>query len=267
MNESFPGVAFDRISRQVVLRARQATGQIVRLDQGRLADSLARNPSASAQISFSVVTNPSPTPDGVGPGPAGQREAFSKSFVRSGFPLTQNVMRKRVDAAIESGTPAEKIRNLDLLAGYLPLLAGAKPDPALRGLDAEFVNTIGDARRDENPPVAMWANYLTARLVPDERLRAIDDLLANEAWPARLLALLAAAELGPGRQAELAGQLAGADPEPTAKEYAAATVEFLQSAPATQPSTRPAADPNAPVQLEGLSPIPGLSVPSGKSGQ
>ena len=145
MNESFPGIAFDRITRHVVLRARQATAQIVRLDQGRLADSLERNPSASAQISFSVVTNPSPTPDGVGPGPAGQREAFSKSFVRSGFPLTQNVMRKRVAAAIDNGTPPEKIRNLDLLAGYLPLLAGAKPDPALRGLDTEFINTINDA--------------------------------------------------------------------------------------------------------------------------
>jgi len=108
----------------------------------------------------------------------------------------------------------------------------------------------------------MWANYLTARFVPDDRLRAIDELLANEAWPARLLALLAAAELGPERQAELAGQLAGDDPEPTVKEYAAATVEYLQSAPATQPATQPALDPNAPVQLEGLSPIPGLSVPS-----
>ena len=268
VNQAFPGVAYDRIARHVVLRGRQSTGQIVRLDQGQLAEALARNPSASAQISFSVVTNPSPTPDGVGPGPAGQREAFSKSFVRSGFPLAQNVMRKRVTAAIENGTPGEKIRNLDLLAGYLPLLANAKPDPALKGLDAEFVNTIGNARRDENPPVAMWANYLTARFVPDERPRAIDDLLASEAWPGRLLALLASAELGPQQQAELAGKLAEADPEPTVREYAAATVEHLQSAPATQPATQPAVDPNAPidpnapVELDGLSPIPGLSVPS-----
>ena len=235
-NRNFPGVAYERIARHVVLPAGQQLIQYVRVDQGALADSLDQNPSASAQINANLLVNPSPTPSGVGPGPAGQRKNFDKAFVRSGFALTQPVARRRLTAQIEGGSPGERIMGLDLLAAYIRVFARQKePDAAMRALGAEFIATIATSREDPNKPVALWASYLTARLNPEQRAGVIDGLLADPGWPARLLGVLASVDLGPERLAEIAAKLAENDPEPTVKEFAAATVDFLRSQPATQP--------------------------------
>lgn len=272
VNQSFPGVAYDRVARQVVLRARETIAQIVRIDQGALAEALEQNPSASAQINSNVLTNPAPTPSGVGPGPAGLRRGFNKAFVRSGFALSQTPARKRVIKEIQSGQPAEKIRGLDLLAGYVRMFARQKQlDDSMRVLAIEFVNTIAASRTDANKPVSIWARYLSARLEQNQRGAAVDSLLADDAWPARMLGLIAAAELGPERQAELAGKLAEQDPEPTVKAYAAAMADLLRSRPATQPAAG-AASPVQGTGQPGEAPAlraaprdglaPGLSVPS-----
>ena len=277
VNRSFPGVAYDRITGHVVLPARGVIQQGVRIDQGALDEVLEQNPSASAQINANVLTNPVPLQSGIGPGPAGQRRGFNKSFVRSGFSLSQTAMRKRLNAAIQSGAPGEKIRGLDLLAGYLRLFARQKDvDPATQSLGNEFMTTIAASRNDASEPVALWARYLTARLAT-EREAALDALVADEAWLGRLLALLAAADLGAERQMELASRLAGQDADPTVKEFAAATVDVLRSRPATQPTAGagaggadgPAggagrASPGQPAaQPPGGSPIPGFLEPAG----
>lgn len=271
MSASFPGVAYDRIAGKVVLRARETATQMVRIDQGALADALERNPSASAQVHANVLTNPVPTPSGIGPGPAGLRRGFNKAFVRSGFALSQTPARKRVFKEIQTGRPAEKIRGLDLLAGYVRMFARQKnPDVSMRALAVEFINTIAASRADASQPVSIWATYLSAQLEQNDRGAAVDALLANDAWPARMLGLMAAADLGPERQAEFAAKLAEQDPEPAVKAYAAATAEILRSRPATQPT-------DVPVPLQGSSQTgetqipnnaprdgaaPGLSVPS-----
>jgi predicted Zn-dependent protease len=236
VNHPFPGVAVDRIARHVVLRGRQSTTQHVRIDQGELQQTLSRNPSASAKISVSVLINPSPTQSGIGPGPAGMRKAFNNDFIRSGFPLSQSVARKRVMTAIRSGTPAEKVRSLDLLNAYAGLMGETKEkDPAMLALGKEFVNTIVASRDDPSPVVSVWATYLTAAASPEQRAEAIDALLASPAWPARLLGLLAAERLPIERQLELTSGLAESDPDPTVKAYAASTAEYLRNPPSTQP--------------------------------
>lgn len=241
-NRNFPGVAYDRIARFVVLPAGQQITQYVRVDQGALGDSLDQNPSASAQVNANVLINPSPTPSGVGPGPAGQRKNFDKAFVRSGFALTQPVVRRRLMAQIEGGSPTERIMGLDLLAAYVRVFARQKePDAAMRSLGAEFMATIATSREDPSKPVALWASYLTARVNPEQRASVIDAMLADEGWPVRLLGVLASVDLGPERLAEVAAKLAENDPEPTVKEFAEATVDFLRS----QPSTQPVADADA----------------------
>ena len=238
VNKSFPGVAYDRIARQVVLKARDYAVQYVRVDQGALADALEQNPSASAQVNASVLLNPSPTASGVGPGPAGQRKTFSRSFVRSGFALAQPVARRRLMAQVSGGTAGERVLALDLLAAYVRMFAQQKElDPAMRALASDFVATVATSRNDTSKPVAAWATYLTARINPDERAGAVDALLAHDGWPGRLLAVLAAVDLGPQRQAEIATSLAEGDPDPTVKEFAAATLDVLRSQPATQPAT------------------------------
>jgi hypothetical protein len=237
VNQPFPGVAVDRIARHVVLRARTAMSQFVRIDQGELHRALSRNPSASAKISVSLLINPAPTPSGIGPGPAGMRKAFNKDFVRSGFPLSQSVARKRVMTAIRSGTPAEKIRNLDLLNAYVGLTELQKDkDPGLVALATDFVNTIVASRNDPSPVVSIWATYLTASASPEHRADAVDSLLESPGWPARLLGLIAAENLPPERQLELTSGLAETDPDPVVKAYAAATAEHLRNPPSTQPA-------------------------------
>jgi hypothetical protein len=221
-----------------VLKARDSAVQYVRIDQGALAAALEENPSASAQVNASVLLNPAPTSGGIGPGPAGQRKAFGKSFVRSGFALTQPVARRRLLAQVSGGTPPERVLALDLLAAYVRMLARQKElDQAMRALGAEFIATIATSRSDPSKPVAVWATYLTARVNPDERAAAIDALLAHEGWPARLLAVLAAVDLGPERQTEIATSLAEGDAEPAVKDFALATLDVMRSRPATQPAT------------------------------
>jgi hypothetical protein len=238
LSQNYPGVAYDRVARYVVLPARQTLVQIIRIDQGLLGDTLDQNPSASAQVTANVLVNPAPTTGGVGPGPAGQRKTFSKNFVRSGFALSQPVARRKLTAQVQGGTPTERILGMDLMAGYVRLFAQQKNlDQAMRSLGGEFVGTISTSRSDPSKAVSAWATYLTARLNPDERANAMDALLADEGWPARLLAVLASAELGPERQVETVARLADSDPDATVKQFAAATADYLRSRPTTQPAT------------------------------
>jgi HEAT repeat protein len=90
------------------------------------------------------------------------------------------------------------------------------------------------------------------------REAAVDALLKDEAWPARLLGVVAAADAGGERQAQVAAKLAD-DPEPLVRQYAAATAEYLKLVPATQPTTAPA----GPKLEEQPAPVggPGPSVP------
>jgi hypothetical protein len=267
VNKQFPGVAYDRITGNVVLRGRSVMQQVVRIDQGPLSELLDQNPSASAQIGANVLTNPAPTASGVGPGPAGQRRGFNKSFVRSGFALSQPVARKRLVQQIQTGQPGDKIEGLDLLAAYVRMFQRQpQVDAATRTLAGDFVTVIGAARDDASKPVGLWAKYLVAEITDAGREAAVDALLKDEAWPARLLGVVAAADVGAERQAEVANKMAQ-DPEPAVKQYAAATADYLKTRPATQPATQPAtpaeAPPAPPVRGAGSTP----SVPSGPRGK
>jgi tetratricopeptide (TPR) repeat protein len=266
VNKQFPGVAYDRVTGNVVLKARGVLQQIVRIDQGPLSELLDQNPSASAQINANVLTNPAPTASGVGPGPAGQRRAFNKSFVRSGFALSQPVARKRLLQQLQAGQPGDKIEGLDLLAGYVRLFQRQQQvEPATRALAAEFVAAIGSARDDASRPVSIWAKYLVAGITDAGRASALEALLKDDAWPARLLGVVAAGDVGGERQAQVAVKLAADDPEPLVKRYAAATAEYLKLRPATQPTTAPAGPKldEQPVPAGG----PGPSVPSAPPGR
>ena len=268
LNRNFPGVAYDRIARHVVLPARQSFAQYVRVDQGALADTLEENPSASAQINASVLLNPQPTSGGVGPGPAGQRKSFGKSFVRSGFALMQPMARRRLMSQVNGGASGERILALDLLAAYCRVFAQQKElDDATRALAAEFVTAIATSRDDRTPTVALWATYLTARINPQERAAAIDALLSHEGWPARVLAVLAAVDLGPERQTEIATRVAEGDADATVEEFAAATLDVIRSLPSTQPATADADGGATPARAqEGASPTGPALLPEAPAG-
>jgi hypothetical protein len=267
-NQDFPGVAYDRIARITMLPARMGISQIVRIDQGDLWQTLTANPSVSTQVLVSVLINPVATANGVGPGPAGHRQPFNKAMARGGFPLTQTAVRKRAVAAVESGTPGEKMRNLELLAAYVRLLdARQNLDAQTRTVINEFKDLLTRSREDKTPLVAAWGTFLAARLAPpDQRGPLVERLAGDENWPARLLALYVADGTDPAQQAAVAQRLAQGDPEPVVKEYAAATLAYLKNPPpATGPTTAPTGAPAAAGSGIGAgetTPIPsGLSVP------
>jgi tetratricopeptide (TPR) repeat protein len=263
-NQAFPGVAYDRISRYLVLPGRTGFYQTVRIDQGPLGQALASNPSVSTQVLASVVTNPVPVGEGVGPGPGGMRVAF-KALSRAGFPLSQPSQRKRVLTALESGTPAEKIRNLDLVTAYVQLLSATKDaDEATRAAGVEFANALSRGRDDATPVVAAYATYLSGRLVaPEKRGDFVERLVNNNNWPARLMGLVVAVGMTPEKQAAVMEKLAKDDADPLIKSFAAATADFLRNPPSTQPTTQPGAEPGNGAGGSGAAPAPpGVSVPS-----
>jgi hypothetical protein len=277
-NREFPGVAYDRIARWVVIPGKTRFDQLVRLDQGDLGQVLSSNPSASTQVLASVVTNPVATANGVAPGAAGNRAPF-KAISRAGFPLSQAAQRKRAMSAVEAGTPAEKLRNLELMAACIRMLEGAKNlDEATRAMGTEFVNALNKSRDDAVPAVAAYATFLSARLSsPDARGAVVERLVASENWPARLLGMIAANGTGAERELAMAQKVAQDDPEPTLRAFAAATVDYLHNPPTTQPATQPTTQPGAGgagtapagprVGSNDAAPIPsGLSVPSQPAG-
>jgi hypothetical protein len=180
--------------------------------------------------------------------------------------------RKRVMTAIHSGTPAERVRGLDLLNAYVGLMGETQEkDQAMLALGKEFVNTIVASREDPSPAVSVWATYLTAAASSEQRAEAVDALLASPGWPARLLGLIAAEHLPPERQLELTSGLAASDPDPTVKAYAEATAEHLRNPPSTQPAAEAGGQPQGqPANAgddagAGVDPGPGASVPGGAS--
>ena len=266
--QAFPGVAYDRIAGPVVLRARQKVPmQFVRVDQGALGQALAANPSVSAKVPASVLTNPIPMAGGVGPAPGGQRQAVDRDFVRSGFPLSQSIARKRVRTAVESGTTGEKIRNLDLMAAYVRLIEGSeKVEDAIRTIGGEFATSITEAQKDETPAVAAWARFLVAQFSKQRREDAVKELLSDELWLARLLGVMVGEALGPEAHADIAVRVAGEDADPTVRAFAEATVEHLKNPPPKAPGVaemRPGGDAT-PAGDTGAEPRPpsNVSVPS-----
>ena len=268
--QAFPGVAYDRIARAVVLPPKTAVEQVVRIDQGALGATLSSNPSVSTQVLATVMTNPVSTANGVAPGPAGHRQPFIKAMARGGFPLSQSAARKRAIAAAEAGTPGEKLRNLEMMATYVRLLSAVKElDDATRAAGTEFADVLGRSREDKVSSVSAWATFLSCRVAPPEsRAPLVDRLAANANWPGRLLGLIAAEGLPAQQQLALAERLAQEDAEPVVKEYAAATAENLRNPPPEAPPETPGAPGPAAPATQGIgagdaAPIPsGLSVPS-----
>jgi len=69
--DKFPGLVFDRLMGRSVLRPGESISQIVRIDQGELADRLGRMPVGMLSVDADVVLDPLQSPDGLRIGPGG----------------------------------------------------------------------------------------------------------------------------------------------------------------------------------------------------
>lgn len=240
--QNLTGVAYDRISRRTVLQPGEATEQLVRLDQPKLAEVLASNPMVAMQLSFTVVTNPMSSSTGIGPGAAGQRVLVRKFLVREANPLTaQN--QQEIQQVLAGGSGEMKIRTISLVATYARALLADK-DSKVQARGKQIIASLNDMGSDPSPSVATWALYEGAIAQPANQREAIlKQMIASDYWPQRLMA--ASLALGiPGEPSKSAFEKLKSDSDPLVKSYAA-VCEFDAAHPTTRPTTQSGAAPAA----------------------
>src|SRR5205823_11840782 len=113
---TYAGVAYDRVTEQLVLRGHKAVSLDVRVDQGELSKDLMTLPYYSIPMRFSVTTNPMTGTGGVSAGPGGQRVQMPRVVERRGTSMSTDPGRQRVIAKLSQGDGAEKIRALEVLS-------------------------------------------------------------------------------------------------------------------------------------------------------
>ncbi len=238
--QNFPGTAYDRITRQLVLRAKQSVSQVIRVDRGALAKAMNSNPTAPQQVWVTVVTNPTSTPNGVGAGPGGYRVQLNKMVARAGFAIgSDSVVDKLLDDLPQA--TYGKVSMMDLLAAYIRLSKATPSDDRLARLANRFSEKLTALKVDPSVSVRAWSRYLTADEADNAaKPQQVQEMSRSDEWPTRLLAAVAAEGLDAESRKAVLTELSG-DAEPTIKEYAAAILKApgATSQPTTAPTTQP----------------------------
>jgi hypothetical protein len=244
VNEQFPGVDYDRIANDTVLRPNATITQIVRLDRGDLGDAMRQSPNGSIIVSGSVITNPLSLSGNVSIGPGGAGMQFAKNYVRMPTDLRSATTQKKADDDLANGSPVEKLEALDLLAFGVSAL-GKEMDQAVRASAGDYIHRIAKARSDSIPEVSLWAQYLVASLPGvDSQTNTIHEMIASKDWQNRILGLAALREQHAQVQQQEAAAVAESDADPTVKQFAMAILDAATH-PATQPTSKPAAPASA----------------------
>lgn len=238
VTEQYPGVDYDRIANDTVLRPNGTITQIIRLDRGDLGEAMRQSPSGSIVVNGSVITNPISNAGNVSVGPGGSGIQFTKNFIRTPTDLRSTSTQRKVDEALAGGSPIEKLRSLDLLAYNISAL-GKEMDQAVRATAGDYIQRIIKGRGDSIPEIALWAEYLTASLPGvDGQMKTIHEMIASTQWQTRLLGLAALRGQHSQVQQQEASAIAQSDPDPTVRRFALAMLDALQH-PATQPTSKP----------------------------
>jgi hypothetical protein len=267
--QSLSGVAYDRLTGPIVLHAGQKMQQLVRLDQPKLAQQLATNPTVAFTLLFSLVTNPITGPAGVAPGPGGQRVSIKKPVERMANPLNAQ-RQQQVQQILAAGQSHQKIYTLSLLGTYAQIFS-ASTDDKIKPKGQELADVVAQMTSDPSAPVASWAKFLQIATLPEEkRAPLIKPMLESEYWPERLVA--AASALSTSQNGKEMLQKLADDQEPIVQKFAKAALDDLAAAtsqptsgPATAPSTEPNAAPSPiPAPVAPPSPVPPTSSPAPK---
>lgn len=240
--QSFTGLAYDRLMGRSILHPHDSISQIVRIDQGELGEILRRTPVGLLVVDADVVLNPLETSDGLHLSPGGQFVPFSRMFSRVSEPLNSDSARTKFLTAMQSASPVDRIGDLDVLAAYVMQSASAAGANAADKAQAQqYLTVIQGERSNPSAPVAAWAGVLSADLLdPSQRSRVLSEMAASGDWASRLLALAESRLLPSEARKELAGKLSESDPDADVKAFAAATLKAPELPALTQPTTAPA---------------------------
>ena len=244
---SFPGIAIDRIMGRFVLQPGEVISQTIRLDEGELGALLRVRPEIMLLVNATVVSNARQSTDSVIAQAGGYARNFSKMFTRVAQPLTgaaDDTARRNLFKQLTTGSPSERLLDIDLLAAYIVRDSVPTASVRDRSFAQQFADVIDKAIGDPTPGSKIWAGYMEAMLFvgPGEQ-KAIDAMLASNAWESRLLALHAVRLLPTADQVPIFKKYAAEEKDVLVKDFAIASLELLASQPTTEATPQPATQP------------------------
>ena len=252
----FPAEAYHRFGGPLVLQPGESFKQIVRLDQRALAQYL-EYPITSFQITAVVITNPTTMGGHVTIGPGGNRATLSKMIERTGASINHPQVQQRLMTAMQSGSPEEKVRALEIWAKLARLLSADRENQMAQQIIGQALEAMQQGTVDSDPAVRSWATYLITVLT--QRKEAAATMRDDPLWLMRLMGVLVTDYVGASREG--LKEMAQSDPDPLLQRLAAAAavapiVKPPTTAPADGPAVTTTAEPAASVERapEGTAP-------------
>lgn len=231
MNQSVPGVTFERLGGRIILRRNDAITQQIRVDQGQLWQVMQGNPSAAFPLFFSLFTNPVPAQSIAAPGPAGYRAQLRKPVERAATPIFQPQDQQKVFNRLALGSAGDKIRLQEMFAYYIQFLAGQQQQN-FEEMNVQLKQAVAQGMSDPDPSVSAWAGYVSTLLEAEPRKSQLAQRLADSGqWLQRLLVATATDSLTPESKSAVLEKLSK-DADPIVQQYAAATKAIAERAPA-----------------------------------
>jgi hypothetical protein len=261
----FTGVAYDRITEQLVLKAGQSMSQVIRIDQGQLTPFLMTNPAITVPLTVSVVSNPVGSTSGATPGPCGYRHQMARIMERRGNSVLDQAGKDKAMKLLAQGTGGEKLRAMELMAVYsLILRADPKANQMALAVAADLDTAIINLN-DPTPSVQAWQAFLlTSQGTDAQKVDAINKLVNDKDWVKRLLGVYAAQAMPPDQEKQIIAKVSHEGEDPLIRRFAAARSQMLTilatrptTAPAPVPAALPTGAPAAPPSAEpGPAPLP-----------
>ena len=174
---------------------------------------------------------------GISPGPAGQRQQFTKVIERSPAPLDAKTLQAAIQKLL-TGQGDTRVRTLELL-GTIAKLLQTVDDPQAKAKGTEITDVVRKSTGDAVPAVRAQATFLTA-LLSDAQVREgiLRQMLADEQQVVRMSGLAAVQSMiEPVARKQWAQPLADSDKDELVRKFAATVVEVADlPPPATQPA-------------------------------
>src|SRR5258706_249192 len=230
------GVAFERITDRLVLKAGQTIMKTVRVDQGTLAIFLSQTPGPPIGMHVTVRTNPISARDSVTSSSGGQAQELTKGMERAAFPASEENINKAINL-IQGGDSREKLRSMEVVTMLGMVLKNQKDQPPeIHARGETLIESVKKARYDSDPKVRAWAGFLFTFAGPElERLPNLQRMIGDDGWQSRLLGLAAMANVPRDRQKQFAEEILEKESQQFVKDFARASLEKAPPKPTTQP--------------------------------
>jgi hypothetical protein len=262
--QTFPAVAYDRLSGPLVLRSRQQASRIMRLDRGRLLTYLRGSPYTSTSLTGAAVTNPAILGERLASGAGGYAVQFTRILEQQPVPTIRPEQRQAFFDGLSNApsahvTPAQRLSLIDAAVVYYVLLAQNAPADQ-QDVPARLRSVIDALASDPEPTARSWGTFWGLMLAKGDARDALAQTASFDPyWLTRLLSLAGVRAAGIDTYQRIATQLA-ADPDPTVSRYARAALDEIDEARANAAATQPAARSQPP----GASPAPAQPTPDNK---